>query len=419
MTLADSHLAPPPLYDDYHGYPSNTDQMDTNNMVDATLGTFSSPQSSYDRRLPYPVVIPQRRPGSKERGWVNAYAPALEQYGINQEMLSDFISSLNKAIQVSRWLVPVQVAALSAGFVPNTIAMGVTVAVQAAASMAAKTETKWKLNSFLDRYNEEVLRPRGLYCLIVAYNPVPLTKGERSNNVEPVLQTVPRHTTNSSFVGKAKKNLRNPFSITAEGQHNLPPMIAPLIFPENSQEPQPPSNKLDKIKRRLDRINKYLDRRAQARYAAESQRDILTIPHETHFKNRYLDPNHPATNGGLLGLISGGYLTSDPQKGKQREMAALEEQAKAVHEQHEVELAQLQERLRNMRASPETRQKYIQDLEQSYQQQLDQISLQREYIGKGKRRITKDVLYLMIVDMPSKGELAIAREQLHTLPSRR
>lgn len=38
---------------------------------------------------------------------------------------------------------------------------------------------------------------------------------------------------------------------------------------------------------------------------------------EMRFKNRYLDSNHPANTGGLLGLLSGGHLTSDSQKRKQ------------------------------------------------------------------------------------------------------
>lgn len=35
----------------------------------------------------------------------------------------------------------------------------------------------------------------------------------------------------------------------------------------------------------------------------------MNVPLARPFKNRYLDPSHPATNGGLIGLLSGGYLT--------------------------------------------------------------------------------------------------------------
>ncbi|RMZ87750.1 hypothetical protein DV736_g5022, partial [Chaetothyriales sp. CBS 134916] len=37
----------------------------------------------------------------------------------------------------------------------------------------------------------------------------------------------------------------------------------------------------------------------------ESTGDVLSQPPPPSFKNRYLDPNHPATNDGLLGLVSG------------------------------------------------------------------------------------------------------------------
>lgn len=38
------------------------------------------------QRLPCPVIIPQRRPGTKERGFVRAYAPVMEGCGIGQDV---------------------------------------------------------------------------------------------------------------------------------------------------------------------------------------------------------------------------------------------------------------------------------------------------------------------------------------------
>lgn len=53
------------------------------------------------QRLPCPVIIPQRRPGSKRRGFVRAYAPVLAQCGISQDVFLKFISDFHKASQVS------------------------------------------------------------------------------------------------------------------------------------------------------------------------------------------------------------------------------------------------------------------------------------------------------------------------------
>lgn len=94
--------------------------------------------------LPCPVVIPQRRPGHKERGFVEAYAPSLEKFGIQQDEFISFIKATNKAVQANKWLVAIQLAAVGAGFVPNSIAIGASVAAQVVAGVIAKAETRWK-----------------------------------------------------------------------------------------------------------------------------------------------------------------------------------------------------------------------------------------------------------------------------------
>jgi hypothetical protein len=53
------------------------------------------------RKLPYPLVIPQKRPGSGRRGFVNAYAPALEKVRIDSETFGHFIMGLEESIVVS------------------------------------------------------------------------------------------------------------------------------------------------------------------------------------------------------------------------------------------------------------------------------------------------------------------------------
>lgn len=98
---------------------------------------------SYNR-IACPVVIPQRRPGNKERGFIKAYAPILSQYHISQEQFHDFINALNKAIRASKLIAAVQVAAFGASFVPNQISLGVTAAVQIVSAVAAKAQIRWK-----------------------------------------------------------------------------------------------------------------------------------------------------------------------------------------------------------------------------------------------------------------------------------
>ena len=51
-------------------------------------------------KLPCPVIIPQRRPRTKSRGFVRAYAPVLADCGIGQDTFLEFLKTFHKAIQV-------------------------------------------------------------------------------------------------------------------------------------------------------------------------------------------------------------------------------------------------------------------------------------------------------------------------------
>lgn len=113
------------------------------------------------------------------------------------------------------------------------------------------------------------------------------------------------------------------------------------------------------------------------------------MPTPPTFKNRYLDPNHPANNGGLLGLLTGGALTPDPQKQKQRMLEAIAAQEKAVREQQQLQMAQLRTQLAQMGLSPQQQQEQIEQYEKAFQLQLDQLRQQAEWVEKGQRRIVQ------------------------------
>ena len=59
------------------------------------------PYSSLRGRLPCVVIIPQRRPKDKSRGFVRAYAPVLLDCGIDQHTFLDFLKAFHKASQVN------------------------------------------------------------------------------------------------------------------------------------------------------------------------------------------------------------------------------------------------------------------------------------------------------------------------------
>jgi hypothetical protein len=85
---------PPPYTTEEYGESANR-------ALPPTLQRPSSPSITVRGRLPCPVIIPQRRPNNKERGFIRAYAPALLECGIDEATFLNFIDSLNQATKVS------------------------------------------------------------------------------------------------------------------------------------------------------------------------------------------------------------------------------------------------------------------------------------------------------------------------------
>lgn len=96
---------PPPLYDEPGVLPELDDESPPPYSGQELIGTddVGFPERSMNipkQRLAYPVIIPQRRPGSKIRGFVRAYAPVLGDYDIDQDAFLNFLKTFHKASQV-------------------------------------------------------------------------------------------------------------------------------------------------------------------------------------------------------------------------------------------------------------------------------------------------------------------------------
>lgn len=84
-------------------------------------------------KLPYPIIIPQRRPGTKGRGFARAYPPDLDPFGIDQEAFTRFLNNFQESSQASPWLNALFISAGIVGLVPGVITMAVAISVQVAA----------------------------------------------------------------------------------------------------------------------------------------------------------------------------------------------------------------------------------------------------------------------------------------------
>ena len=78
-------------------------EMEIHKLVKKFLHAHPAPaHGSSVHPLPYPVIIPQKRPHSKARGFVKAYAPILESCGVDQASFLEFLDVFHKASQVGR-----------------------------------------------------------------------------------------------------------------------------------------------------------------------------------------------------------------------------------------------------------------------------------------------------------------------------
>lgn len=88
-------------------------------------------------RLLHPVIIPQRRPGDRLRGFVRAYAPDLMNCGIDQETWIDLLITFTRASRAPKWMAAMNLAG-GAGFaIPaHAAGAGVGIAVQIVTAIA-------------------------------------------------------------------------------------------------------------------------------------------------------------------------------------------------------------------------------------------------------------------------------------------
>lgn len=282
-------------------------------------------------RLPCPVIIPQRRPRQKTRGFVRAYAPVLNDCGIDQDTFLRFLKSFHQASQANPIWTVLQVSAGIAGMAPSVIAMAVTTAVQIAAGAAKEVQTRARTNNYLDQMNEQLFKPRGLYALIFKYKPDqtqsrfggsgPTVSAESIDVMTGRL--VAKYDRSDSGVSQSSglmggmANLRVA-SGDVRGLVEMP-QAAPLIFPDLDRaiEQQGQEGFKAKMKGASKFLGDYLDRRAQAKSVDD---DPLNIEQPApKFASKYADPNHPANSGDLAALVTGGKYNLSELKGGRRE----------------------------------------------------------------------------------------------------
>lgn len=130
--------------------PSEDPIQNANELIDVFLRNHPPPTNSDTKpKLPCPVILPQRRPRNKKRGFIRAYAPILEDCGIDQATFLDFLRTFYLASKSSPWLNVINAAAGIVGFVPGPITMGVSIATQFAVGVAMELQARSRSVSYL------------------------------------------------------------------------------------------------------------------------------------------------------------------------------------------------------------------------------------------------------------------------------
>lgn len=99
-------------------------------IIDAFILKYPTPpQGELPFGLQLPVILPQRRPKGRARGFIRAYAPVLMDCGIDQPMFIDFLETFNTATEASPWINMINFAGIAGSFVAHPFALLIQVAI--------------------------------------------------------------------------------------------------------------------------------------------------------------------------------------------------------------------------------------------------------------------------------------------------
>lgn len=214
--------------------------------------------------------------------------------------------------------------------------------------------------------NTHFLHPRGLHALLISYK-----LSERSafsSAPTDISHSIASSISPEGMGNKLKQNFKYSGGKTY-GELEIPE-FAPLIFPyldaavDVDGEGEEAKKKQNALKKSSKFVADYMDRRAQAEYNFDNPGSSLSVPQDKPFASRYSDPNQPVNSGSLLSLVTGGKVDT---KGYRR-------------------------------AHPKG--------------PIGRIRVATGTNKPIKKILRQNVLYLMIVNMPSEEELKQARREM-------
>ncbi|KAH0037859.1 hypothetical protein KCU78_g1597, partial [Aureobasidium melanogenum] len=368
-------------------------------------------------KLPFPIIIPQRRPADRSRGLVRAYPPILETRGIDQTTFIDFIETFNKSTQATKWIAALNLASIGTICLPTVTSILVSMAITAATTAAMEVQGRYKTNKFLDKMNKGFFMPKGLFCLVLTWNPD--TDDARTAVDFNSMAAKVMNAQNESFMTSLRKSNGKTY-----GEFQWPEM-APLIYPGLDALASTPgaSSTKSSLQKKRRFIEDYMDRRAQAKFAKDNPNSALAAGPKPEFASRFADPSHPANSGSLVALLSGGTIQiperstmsggRDGTFGGRGNLTAARFDRNAISRQGMSSRGSLGRGLGGLfdvarpQNSPSNTYRGIQHNPGA--SRGGRGGSNAGPLGMVQKVMKKDVLYLLIVDMPSDDELTAAQ----------
>ena len=179
-----------------------------------------------------------------------------------------------------------------------------TIALSVALDGSLRQFAKYQTNKYLERANEQIFEKRGLYAMIMTFEPTSMNVNEAIDVNTHVGHTV-GHTVGSE-VRTHRSNRFRTSSGTTRGRLRLPE-AAPLVFPDLSELPEyQGASRMNKT----GFFNDYLDRRAQAKFDGPNPGSKLAAP-PPRFLSEWSDPNSSVSGTYRLRNMLGGSNRGD------------------------------------------------------------------------------------------------------------
>ncbi|KAJ5741050.1 hypothetical protein N7493_000922 [Penicillium malachiteum] len=341
------------------------------------------------KHIPCPVIIPQRRPGAKDRGFVQAYTPVLAECGIGQDAFLGFLETFHKASKASRWLEVLYLGANVVGFIPETEAQTTGILLSFAVGTARELQTRTRRNNYLDKVNQDSFMPRGLFAMVMSFKDKVPSQGNSnsvrgktvvSSQVLDINETAVKYSTPDPETSNFERNLRLASGVT-RGEIGLPES-APLVYPNLDHVALQNASEQSRIPSRAGNfwLADYFDTKAQSEFEYHHPGSALAVPESQRkkFTSRYNDPDHPVNNGRLICVMTSSTIGKTSRK-------------------------YIYERVADAMKVPKKR---------AQDQSTTTPRNRRSIIGK---TFPPDVLYLIIVNLPTEEEMKESLADLEQL----